>query len=86
MWPDIRERLLARTYLPSPVRRVTIVKPDGGKGELGIPTMTDRLVQQALSQVLQPILDPTFSEHSYGFPSGQACARPGLGRASVRPV
>ncbi|EAZ7166800.1 group II intron reverse transcriptase/maturase [Salmonella enterica] len=70
-WPVIREQLLNGVYRPKPVLRVMIPKPGGGQRELGIPTVTDRLIQQALLQVLQPLLDPTFSEHSYGFRPGR---------------
>lgn len=63
----IRAKLLAGRWTPSPVRRVEIPKPSGGKRQLGIPTVMDRLLQQALLQVLQPIFDPRFSESSYGF-------------------
>ena len=70
-WPDIRQALLAGSYRPSPVRKVMIPKPDGSQRELGIPTVTDRLIQQALLQVLQPLIDPTFSDHSHGFRPGR---------------
>src|SRR6266700_6605287 len=71
-WPAIREQLLSGTYEPKPVLRVEIDKPDGGKRKLGIPTVLDRFVQQAVQQVLQKQWDPTFSEHSYGFRPGRS--------------
>ncbi|MCW9097803.1 MAG: group II intron reverse transcriptase/maturase [Ignavibacteriaceae bacterium] len=67
-WPHIKEQLLADRYIPSPVRRVDIPKPDGkGVRQLGIPTVIDRLIQQALHLVMQPVFDGDFSESSYGF-------------------
>ncbi len=71
-WPQIREQLLAGTYNPEPVKRVEIPKPDGGIRKLGIPTVLDRFVQQAVMQVLQKYWDKTFSEHSYGFRPGRS--------------
>jgi RNA-directed DNA polymerase len=71
-WPAIREQLLNGTYEPRPVRRVEIPKPDGGVRKLGIPTLLDRLIQQAVMQVLQRRWDPTFSESSYGFRPGRS--------------
>ena len=66
-WPALREKMLAGTYEPAPVLRRTIPKADGGTRELGVPTVLDRLIQQAILQVFEPIFDPTFSASSYGF-------------------
>jgi group II intron reverse transcriptase/maturase len=71
-WETIRAKLLSGTYVPSPVRRVEIPKPNGGIRLLGIPTVLDRWIQQMLLQALQPILDPTFSAHSFGFRPGKS--------------
>ena len=71
-WPRIREQLLCGDYIPQPVKRVTIPKPGGGTRELGVPVARDRFIQQAILQVLTPLLDPTFSPYSYGFRPGKS--------------
>jgi RNA-directed DNA polymerase len=70
-WPSVKAALLAGKYLPAAIRKVDIPKPNGGVRTLGIPTVLDRLIQQALLQVLQPEFEPTFSERSYGFRPGR---------------
>ena len=70
-WPSVRQALLAGDYMPTAVRKVEIPKPQGGVRTLGIPTVLDRLIQQALNQVLQPLFDPEFSLSSYGYRPGR---------------
>ena len=71
-WPAIKEQLLSGAYSPQPVKRVEIPKPNDGVRKLGVPTVLDRFIQQAVLQVLQPKWDPTFSKHSYGFRPGRS--------------
>jgi RNA-directed DNA polymerase len=71
-WSEIREQLLTGHYEPQPIKRVEIPKPEGGVRKLGIPTVVDRCIQQAVLPVLQPRWDPTFSDHSYGFRPGRS--------------
>ena len=71
-WPSVKTALLEGRYLPQPVRGVDIAKPTGGVRTLGVPTVVDRLIQQALHQVLQPLFEPTFSDGSFGFRPGRS--------------
>ena len=71
-WPRIKEALLGERYEPQPVKRVEIPKPGGGMRQLGIPTVVDRLIQQALHQVMSRVFEPGFSESSYGFRPGRS--------------
>ncbi len=71
-WPSVKEALLAGRYMPQPVRRVDIPKPSGGIRTLGVPTVLDRLIQQALHQVLLPLFEPGFSDGSFGFRPGRS--------------
>lgn len=81
-WPSIRAQVLHGAYQPQPVKRVKVPKPGGGFRNLGIPTVLDRLIQQAILQVLQPQWDPTFSEYSFGFRPGRS-ARQAVAQAQA---
>ena len=82
-WPKIKQALLAGEYMPTAVRKVEIPKPQGGVRILGIPCVLDRLIQQALHQILQPLFDPGFSGSSYGFRPGRNAPSGGEGRTRV---
>ena len=72
-WKSIKTQIKERTYRPNPVKRVVIPKPNGGKRNLGVPTVMDRIIQQAIVQVISPMCEPYFSEYSYGFRPGRSC-------------
>ena len=83
-WPQIKQQLLEGRYKPEPVLRIEIPKPKGGTRKLGIPTVTDRLIQQAMQQVLGSLFDPYFSESRFGFRPGGASRVGGPSRSASR--
>ena len=84
-WSQVKRALLDGTYRPQAVRRVDIAKPQGGVRTLGVPTVVDRLIQQALHQAMQPRFEPYFSQSSYGFRSGRRAQQRGEQSGRVHP-